>query len=48
MLVPLHSQLPAGDQRAAFAQPPVGLRKVHLTEGCIPLFLWFEQLYFWY
>lgn len=28
MLVPLHSQLPAGEQRAAFSRAPLGLRKV--------------------
>lgn len=28
MVLPLHSQLPAGDQRSAFARPPAGLRKV--------------------
>ncbi|CAM6094943.1 unnamed protein product [Calypogeia fissa] len=31
MLVPLHSQLPAGEQRAAFAQAPIGVRKVVLA-----------------
>ncbi|KAG6555589.1 hypothetical protein Mapa_002824 [Marchantia paleacea] len=31
MLVPLHSQLPAGEQRAAFARPPPGIRKVVLA-----------------
>ena len=28
MIVPLHSQLPAGEQRAAFARAPSGMRKV--------------------
>jgi HrpA-like RNA helicase len=31
MLLPLHSQLPAREQRAAFTQPPVGVRKVHFV-----------------
>ncbi|KAL2610736.1 hypothetical protein R1flu_029309 [Riccia fluitans] len=31
MLVALHSQLPAGEQRAAFARPPPGVRKVVLA-----------------
>lgn len=30
MIVPLHSQLPAGEQRAAFARAPSGLRKVRM------------------
>lgn len=31
MVLPLHSQLPAGDQRSAFARAPAGLRKVVLA-----------------
>ncbi|XP_024382865.1 uncharacterized protein [Physcomitrium patens] len=31
MIVPLHSQLPAGEQRAAFARAPFGMRKVVLA-----------------
>lgn len=31
MVLPLHSQLPAGEQRAAFARAPPGLRKVVLA-----------------
>jgi len=30
MIVPLHSQLPAGEQRAAFARAPSGMRKVRM------------------
>ncbi|KAI5084872.1 hypothetical protein GOP47_0001041 [Adiantum capillus-veneris] len=31
MILPLHSQIPAGEQRSAFARAPIGLRKVVLA-----------------
>lgn len=46
MLVPLHSQLPAGEQRAAFSRAPLGLRKVRFLTF-LKVQLWRRVLLFW-